>query len=148
LTDKPSALQRKEDEMAISIKGKWKSTITPVLGSKIFETFDVDDEPDPSTGAFTGTYHPDGAADFAITGQYKPGTGTTKPPKDHMKFYGTEIDHTGKKKTKRTFNGDVVPVGADAETNDGKHHKDILPLTKKKKKLTDPDDDWTGTHTT
>ena len=131
--------------MAISIKGEWKSTITPVQGPEIVETFDIDDETAPSTGAFTGTYHPDGAADFAIKGKYTRGSGTTK---DHMKFDGTQIDNTGKKKTKRTFNGDVVPVASDAETNDGKHHKDILPLTKKKKKLIDPDDDWLGTHTT
>jgi len=130
--------------MAISIKGDWDSKITPVSGPVVSESFEIDDEPDPTTGKITGTYHPKGANDFTINGKYTRGTGTTK---DHMKFDGQQID-SGGTKTNRFFRGDVVPVGPDAKTEGGKHHKDILPLVENKREVVDPDDDWSGTHAT
>jgi hypothetical protein len=137
LSDKV-ALRRKEDTMAISIKGDWKSFIKGVSG---FETFEVNNEPD-SNGKFTGTYHfKSGISSPILNGKYK---SNTPPSLDHMSFEAT--DGTGKK-VKHTFNGDLTTVGSDVETKNGKHHKDNLPLTKKKKGL-DDDDDWLGTHTT
>jgi len=124
--------------MAILIKDGWDSKIKPVSGPQINESFHVDNEPD-SNGKFTGTYNfDDGTHATFDDGKYK---SNTPPALDHISF---SVKHTGKKK-KFTFNGDLVVVGTGAKTQNGKRHKDDLPLVAH---LVDPDDDWSGTHAT
>jgi hypothetical protein len=135
--------------MALDIKGNWLSHINIAPPKPPNEGYFTINPPDPQTGAFTGKHHhPDG--DFAMTGTYTEATTTPLKP-DHMEFSGRQVE-TG---CTFSYRGDIVQVGPDLITQNGKRHKncghgpseestrDAAPAAPQA-----PDDDWVGTHTT
>jgi len=136
--------------MPIPRVGTWFSWIDRVPPSLPNEGYFTISEPDPNTGAFMGVHHqPSG--DFDIRGTYTFRAATPANP-DHIEFSGDQLAT----QSTLSYRGDVIEIGnvLTVIPGTGKRHRAPLPDPNAKRggkpapPDANPDDDWTGTHTT